>query len=91
MRCYACPRFGRNSKNVQAVKVTTADLCIILLSGSRSKLVLTILFCQFNNTTLSQTTHFRNYFFVSELFYNRVIRLNQLHDSVYSVNIMLFY
>ena len=28
---------------------------------------------------------------MSELFYNRVIRLNTLNDSVYSVNIMLFY
>ena len=27
---------------------------------------------------------------MSELFYNRVIRLNTLNDSVYSVNIMLF-
>ena len=28
---------------------------------------------------------------MSELFYNRVIRLNPLNDSVYSVNFMLFY
>ena len=28
---------------------------------------------------------------MSELFYNRVIRLNTMNDSVYSVNIMLFY
>ena len=28
---------------------------------------------------------------MSELFYNRVNRLNTMNDSVYSVNIMLFY
>ena len=28
---------------------------------------------------------------MSELFYNLIIRLNPLNDSVYSVNIMLFY
>ena len=34
---------------------------------------------------------FQELHFVSELFYNQVIRLNPLNDSVYSVNIMLFY
>ena len=28
MSCNACPRLGRNPKNVQAFKVTTADLLI---------------------------------------------------------------
>ena len=28
MGCYDCPRLGQNPKNVQAFKVTTADLLI---------------------------------------------------------------
>ena len=45
----------------------------------------------FRQYDIATNNTFQELLFVSELFYNRVIRLNPLNDSVYSVNIMLFY